>query len=130
MVNGKGTKFLNCLAILPYNINGKQVNSNLRQSSYFSSIFKYGNLCWLVEMGCCLCDFSVNTVFSPSFICHLNFNALPICILDFLWFQKRKHDGDEDINDVHKHKKSKVIYSNLTSGLFTACSVSVKFFIL
>nr|KAJ0193764.1 hypothetical protein LSAT_V11C800427850 [Lactuca sativa] len=23
------------------------------------------------------------------------------------WFQKRKHDGDEDINDIHRHKKSK-----------------------
>lgn len=26
----------------------------------------------------------------------------------FCNFQKRKHDGDDDMNDVHKHKKSKV----------------------
>ena len=35
-----------------------------------------------------------------------------IANVDFVvvWFQKRKHDGDEDLNDVHKHKKSKVMY--------------------
>ena len=26
-----------------------------------------------------------------------------------LIFQKRKHDGDEDLNDVHRHKKNKVM---------------------
>ena len=26
-----------------------------------------------------------------------------------IWLQKRKHDGDDDLNVVHKHKKSKVI---------------------
>ena len=26
-----------------------------------------------------------------------------------MWLQKRKHDGDDDVNDVHKHKKSKVV---------------------
>lgn len=26
-----------------------------------------------------------------------------------IWLQKRKHDGDDDLNDAHKHKKSKVI---------------------
>jgi len=27
-----------------------------------------------------------------------------------VYFQKRKHDGDEDLNDIHRHKKSKVIH--------------------
>jgi hypothetical protein len=29
--------------------------------------------------------------------------------MDFVvvWFQKRKHGGDEALNDVHKHKKKK-----------------------
>ena len=38
-----------------------------------------------------------------------------VCFL-ILWksrgaliLQKRKHDGDEDLNDVHRHKKNKVI---------------------
>lgn len=30
----------------------------------------------------------------------------------FHWSQKRKHDGEEEFNDVHKHKRSKVELNN------------------
>ena len=29
--------------------------------------------------------------------------------MELLIFQKRKHDGDEDLNDIHRHKKNKVM---------------------
>jgi hypothetical protein len=37
----------------------------------------------------------------------LSFYSWLIVLNLFAWFQKRKHDGDEDINDINRHKKSK-----------------------